>query len=74
MNYRHIVSLSSFTLLGGIVGYFFHPLMLRLLSDAEFVDLEFIMSMMGFLGTPFGGICLFVNKDFAIFLYNQTQQ
>ena len=74
MNYRHIVSLSSFTLLGGIVGYFFHPLMLRLLSDAEFVELEFIMSMMGIVGTLFGGIGLFVNKELAYIWDNQTQQ
>lgn len=74
MNYRHIVSLSSFTLIWGIVWYFFHPLMVRLLSDTQFVELEFLMSMMGIMGTIFGGIGLFINKELASIGNDQVRQ
>ena len=48
--------------------------MVRLLSDTQFVELEFLMSMMGIMGTIFGGIGLFINKELASIGNDQVRQ
>lgn len=74
MHYRHIINLSFFTFIWGFVGYIFHPLMMKLLSDQHFVQLEFVMSMTGIMGTIFGWLGMFVNKEITRIGNNQIKQ
>lgn len=64
--YITIIWLGSTVLVSWIIWYIFHPVMVRFLSDIDFVHLQFLMSLMNILAVVWG-LSLFVTQEVLTF-------
>jgi len=62
--------MTSFGILGGLLGYVFQVLMGRFLSPKDFVLLGALMGMSSFVLSPLGALVMIVTKRVSIYLVN----
>ncbi|MDD2487621.1 MAG: oligosaccharide flippase family protein [Candidatus Gracilibacteria bacterium] len=64
-NLFYVVLLGLSTIIGGVISYFYHPLMIRYLSINEFAEFESLVGMFNILGVLTSGIGLFLVKEIS---------